>query len=162
MKVVLYMAVSADGFIAGPSDETPWSDEEWEAFKEFIKSCDAVLLGRRTYEIMNAGGEFVEGPEYFVVTHDQSLDSGQFSKISIEDKADLPKVNKLSIIGGGELNASLARLGLIDEIILDVEPILLGSGIRLFGSQELQLKLKFLKSRKIGPATVQNHYMVQK
>jgi dihydrofolate reductase len=51
-KTVLYMAISADGFIAGPDDETPWSEEEWESFKAFVKTCDAVLIGRRTYEIM--------------------------------------------------------------------------------------------------------------
>jgi len=44
MRTILYMAISADGFITGPNDETPWSDEEWAAFQEFVKSCDAVTI----------------------------------------------------------------------------------------------------------------------
>jgi dihydrofolate reductase len=103
MKVILYMALSADGFIAAQNDETPWSDEEWAAFQEFVKSCDAVLLGRRTYEIMTKGDEFAEGPEYIVITNDSTLSTGQLRKISIVSKADLPQVNKLGVIGGGEL-----------------------------------------------------------
>jgi dihydrofolate reductase len=82
MKTILYMAISADGFIAGANDETPWSEEEWAAFQEFVKSCDIVLLGRRTYEIMSKQGEFVDGPDYFVVTSDASADTGNFRKLT--------------------------------------------------------------------------------
>jgi riboflavin biosynthesis pyrimidine reductase len=59
-------------------------------------------------------------------------------------------------------NSSLAKLGVIDEIILDVEPITLGSGKRLFGSHDIQLSLELLRSQKIGNGTIQNHYKVQK
>jgi len=43
MKTILYVALSADGFIAGLNDETPWSDEEWAAFQEFVKTCDTEV-----------------------------------------------------------------------------------------------------------------------
>jgi dihydrofolate reductase len=162
MKVVLYMAVSADGFIAGPNDETPWSDEEWEAFKAFVRSCDGIVLGRRTYEIMSKGDEFVDGPEYFVATHDTAFDTGKFRKITISSKSDLPEVKKLGVIGGGELNGRLAKLGVIDEIILDVEPIILGAGKTLFGNHELDIKLKPVASRRIGASTIQARYEVHK
>ncbi len=159
-KIILYMAISADGFIASPNDETPWSDEEWEAFQGFVKTCDVVLLGRRTYEIMAKDGDFVDGPEYVVVTNNANGDTGDFRKISIKTKDDLPQVERLAAIGGGELNGSLAKLGVIDEIILDVEPITLGSGKRLFGSHDVQLKMELISSKKIGTSTIQNQYMV--
>lgn len=160
MKTILYMAVSVDGFIAGPNDETPWSDDEWTAFKEFVGSCDVVLLGRRTYQIMRDGGEFVEGPEYIVVTNDPSFDTGNLRKLSIQAKDDMPEANKVGVIGGGELNGSLARLGLLDEMILDVEPVVLGAGKHLFGSHSVDLVLELLSSRRIGKSTVQNHYKI--
>jgi len=160
MKTTLYMAISADGFIAGTNDQTPWSDAEWEAFQEFVKTCDIVLLGRRTYEIMQESGDFVEGPECIVVTNDQSLKTGNFRKISIKTKDDLPQVERLAVIGGGELNGSLAKLGVIDEIILDVEPITLGNGKRLFGSHDVQLKMELISSKRIGTSTIQNQYKV--
>lgn len=161
-KVILYMAISADGFIASQNDETPWSDEEWTAFQEFVKSCDVCLLGRRTYEIMKNGGEFVSGTQYVVVTNDETADTGDLQKIAIKSVDDLPKTDKIGIIGGGELNGSIAKLGVIDEIILDVEPITLGQGKRLFGSHDVTLKLKLLSSRQLGQSTVQNHYEVIK
>lgn len=159
-KVTLYMATSADGFIAGTNDETPWSDEEWAAFQEFVKSCDICLLGRRTYEIMKNGGEFVNGTKYIVVTNDQTADTGDYEKLAIYSPSDLPQAEKIGIIGGGELNGSLAKLGVIDEIILDVEPITLGQGKRLFGGHNVNLKLKLLTTRRIGQSTIQNHYEV--
>lgn len=156
--ITLYNAISVDGFIAGDHDETPWSDEEWVAFREFVKTCDVCLLGRRTYEIMRDGGEFVEGPEYIVVTSDHTVDTGRYKKLAIRSADDLPKVEKIGLIGGGELNGSLVELGVIDEVILDVEPVLLGSGKRLFGSHRAQSRLDLLSSRKIGAGTIQNHY----
>ena len=162
MKAILYMAISADGFIAGEHDETPWSEDSWQAFEVFVTSCDTVLLGRRTYEIMTAQAEFVDGPEYVVATHNPLLNTGGLRKITIAAKDDLPKAAKLGIIGGGELNGRLAALGAVDEIILDVEPVALGGGKRLFGSHKVALDLTLIGSRRIGGSTIQNHYKVNR
>ncbi len=158
--IVLYNAISVDGFIAGEHDETPWSDEEWVAFQAFVATCDVCLLGRRTYEIMRDGGEFVDGPEYLVVTSNPGADTGGYEKIQVSTKADLPEAGKIGLIGGGELNGSLAKLGLIDEIILDVEPVLLGGGVRLFGKYDMRLGLQLQSTKRIGRSTIQNHYVV--
>ncbi len=156
------MAISRDGFIAGPDDETPWSDAELKAFHGFIKSCDAVLLGRRTFELMKAESQLVTGPRYIVATDNADLDTGKLEKLAIESATDLPKVDKLGIIGGGELNGRLASLDIIDELILDIEPVDLHEGIRLFGSYDIPLKLELLRSDLVGKATVQRHYKVIK
>lgn len=155
------MAISADGFIADSHDETPWSDDAWAAFKEFINTRDVVLLGHRTYEIMTAQDEFVDGPEYIVATRNSQLNTGDFRKIEIQSVSDIPKVDKIGVIGGGDFNGSLAKLGLLDEVILDVEPIILGNGKRLFGDYEAKLKLELIDSRKVGASTVQSRYRVK-
>jgi dihydrofolate reductase len=72
----------------------------------------------------------------------------------------MPKAAKVGIIGGGELNGSLALLGVIDEMILDIEPTILGEGTRLFGSYDIPLKLKLLDSKLIGDSTTQRHYEI--
>jgi dihydrofolate reductase len=154
------MAISQDGFIAGPNDETPWSDAEWEAFQQFVVTCDIVLVGRRTFEIMQAQDEFVQGPQYVVVTDDPSFSTHDYLKTSIHSKADMPVAAKVGIIGGGELNGRLARLGVIDEIILDIEPVQLHRGVKLFGKHDVPLKLKVIESQQIGDATVQRRYAV--
>jgi dihydrofolate reductase len=162
MANILYMAISRDGFIAGSADETPWSDAEWQSFQEFAKSCDLLLLGKRTFEIMKAGGEFVDGPRYTVVTNDQTINTFGLNKIAINTAADMPSGGKIGIIGGGELNGRLAKLGVIDEIILDIEPVDLGEGIRLFGDYDIPLKLELIGSTLIGKSTIQRHYRVAK
>ncbi len=158
-KVVLYMAISADGLIADNDDRTPWSDDEWQAFTEFAQSCDVVILGKKTYQIMKADGDFVTGPKYFVATHDNNFDTGKFAKVIIKSRDDLPKARRIGIIGGSELNASLAQLDLIDEVILDVEPIVLGEGKHLF-AELVHMRLALVSSRIIGQNTVQNTYTV--
>ena len=160
MPNILYMTVSRDGFIARTNDETPWGDDSWSAFREFVKSCDVILLGKRTYEIMDAGKEFVEGPEYIVITNDSSFNTGNLKKLSISSRADMPQVAKLGIIGGGDLNGRLAELDIIDEVILDTEPIDLKAGIKLFGDHDVNPKLELIDSRTLGESTLQRHYKV--
>lgn len=162
MANILYMAISKDGFIAGPDDETPWSEAEWQAFADFAASCDVVLLGKRTFQIMQDDGDFVDGPEYIVVTTDKRLDTNGLKKRAITSKKDMPTGKKVGIIGGGELNGRLAKLGVIDEMILDIEPVELHEGVRLFGSHDIPLKLELLDSRLIGDETIQRHYRLIK
>lgn len=162
MSVVLYMATSVDGFIARPNDETPWSDDEWKAFQEFVKSCDVCLLGRRTFEIMRESGEFVDGPRYIVVSNNNDFDAGEYEKLSIKSATDIPDVEKVGIIGGGKLNASIAKLGVVDEVILDIEPVTFGVGKQLFGNNPISLQLKLLSTKQVGSSTIQNRYEVIK
>jgi len=162
MANVLYMAISRDGFIAGTDDETPWSDAAWEDFAKFVQSCDIVLLGRRTFEIMRDGNEFVKGPQYIVVTEDELLDTGGLNTLAIGSKHDMPAAGKVGIIGGGELNGRLAMLGVLDEMILVIEPMDLGEGVRLFGSYEVPLKLELLGSAQLGETTVRRHFKVSR
>lgn len=156
------MAISKDGFIAGTNDETPWSDIEWQAFKDFVTSCDVVLLGKRTYEIMKQGDEFIDGPKYMVVTSNGDLDTDDLVKINIQTPDDLPKVARLGIIGGGDLNGRLAELDVIDEIILDTEPIELKSGVKLFGEHDVDPNLELISTKELGANTIQTHYRVIK
>jgi dihydrofolate reductase len=154
------MAISTDGFIAGIDEQTPWSDEEWAAFQVFVTSCNCVLLGRRAFEVMQEANDLVEGVEYIVVSSDPDFDAGSFPVISISSESDMPEGERIGIIGGGELNGRLALLGLIDEIILDIEPVTLGGGIRLFGDYHIPLKLELLESDQIGESTTQRHYRI--
>lgn len=160
MANILYMAISKDGFIAGPHDETPWSDESWSSFQEFVKSCDVVLLGRRSFTIMKDQDELIDGSRYIVVTHDRNLDTGNYEKRVIDSPRDIPDVGKLGIIGGGELNGSLAKLGVIDEIILDIEDMLLHEGIKLWGSYAITPRLQKVSSKNLGKSVTQDHYKV--
>ena len=160
MANILYMAISRDGFIAGPHDETPWAEAEWEAFEAFAQSCDVLVVGRRTFRIMQDREEFVRGPAYVVATHDLGFAVPGFTAQAIDKPADMPQAARVGIIGGGDLNGRLAAMGVIDELILDIEPIELKAGTKLFGAHDVPLKLQLLGSQQIGEATVQRHYQI--
>ncbi|MDQ3098233.1 MAG: dihydrofolate reductase [bacterium] len=73
MKVILYMATSADGYIAGKNDDTSWvSSADWDNFRIMIKNIGVIVMGKRTYE--ESGEDFpYEGALNIVMTHDQAL-----------------------------------------------------------------------------------------
>ncbi len=157
MKVVLYAAVSVDGFIARLDDSTPWSDEEWLEFEKFVKSCDACIMGRRTHEIMRQDG-LVEGPDYYVLTEDEDYDAGSCKKLSAKSAEDLPRVEKLGVIGGAETFGFFLSNNLVDEVILDIESIVLGAGKPLGGSHHLEVELELMSSRQVSERLIQCHY----
>ena len=61
MKVVLYMAISANGMIAKKDDDTSWiSEEEWDSYSSAVCSAGNLVVGRRTYDILTKQPEFSE------------------------------------------------------------------------------------------------------
>lgn len=67
---------------------------------------------------------------------------------------------KALIAGGGEVNASFMEQKLVDEIYLDVEPIALGDGIKLFSGKAFELKLRLLGTKHLSENELQLHYQV--
>ena len=159
-NVTLYMAMSVDGYITGENGDVSWvGDASWQSYQKFVSTCDVVIVGRRTF-IMMEKDEFANSAKYYIATHDKNADTGVYPSRAIRNRDDLPSVKTIGVIGGGDLNGSLAMRGLIDEIILDIEPVILGSGIRLFGSHHPSLALELIASRTIGTNTMQHHYRV--
>jgi riboflavin biosynthesis pyrimidine reductase len=66
------------------------------------------------------------------------------------------------VAGGGKLNGSFMKEGLIDDIYLDVEPTILGNGIKLFGDRELEKKLRLIGMKRLSRNEIQLHYKVIK
>lgn len=156
-KVIAYIAVSEDGFIAGDNDDVDWVGEaSWNSYSEFVKTCDKILVGKNTFDLMTSE-EFEDDTDYLVITRQTKLNAGKYKTLSIHSKDDLPKGNKIGVIGGANLINELLKLKAIDEIIIDNEAIKLGKGIKLFDDEP---KLELLSTNKIGPKTIQKHYKV--
>jgi len=67
------------------------------------------------------------------------------------------------LLGGGSYtNATFLREGLIDEIIIDIEPFIFGKGIKLFAESQQELKLELIKTEKLSKDTIRLHYNVIK
>ncbi len=73
MKVILYLAITANGYIAGEHDEVEWvSEASWNSYLYIVKKIGCVIIGRRTYDLMKED-EFMDGVTYIVITHEKEL-----------------------------------------------------------------------------------------
>src|SRR3989344_1568659 len=72
------------------------------------------------------------------------------------------KTYEAIITGGSTLNSEFAKRGLINEVIFDVNPSILGEGIPVFSLSDFELKLELMKVEKIDAGIVELHYRVKK
>ena len=146
-RVVLYIAISIDGYIADVNGGVEWLDklefEEGEdhGYGEFISGIDTIVTGRKTYEfVQNAGVEWpYPGLTCYVLTsNSQHPVTSPDTYITNEPVADLmarlrnQEGKDIWLLGGGVLCTAFIELDLIDEIRLTIIPVALGSGILLF------------------------------
>lgn len=165
-KIKLNLAVSLDGFIAGPNGEYDWclTDADY-GLNEFINSVDTTLMGRKTYELIL---EF--GPPYPTLTNyvfSRTKNTSEFSNvifvkddISLFIKALREKPGKdIWLYGGAEIIDELMNSHCVDEFVLSVHPLLLGSGIPLFKKQDHRTQLKLKEVIKYPSGLVQLIYI---
>lgn len=171
MKVTLYMATTVNGFIAKENDDTTWVTEtEWESFSGMIKKHGNMIIGRRTYEIMLKNDEFNRSKlneiKTVVLTSESiKINNPKFVSVAKSPQQALNLLREFKTImvcGGGGLNASFMKENLVDEIYLDIEPIIFGKGIQLFADADFQVKLELIDTKQLSPNELQVHYRVLK
>ncbi|GHO93981.1 riboflavin biosynthesis protein RibD [Reticulibacter mediterranei] len=174
-KVIAVEFLTLDGFVSGPGPEMDWvgdiyTDEIAQALGEGQKSVDTFLLGRVTYQgMVNYWPEKTIEEEPFLADHinpkpklifSQTLKSapwGNHNNARVVKENALEEVQKLKqqsggdmmIIGSANLLQSFAQAGLIDEYVLYVHPIFVGSGAPLF-KEKVNLKLGETKTFRNG------------
>src|ERR1700686_544610 len=168
-KVTLGLANSLDNYIArkdGGSDWLHWSNEVAEISAKFMKTVDAILIGRKTYEVMLAFGQTsYPGAKNYVFSRSKQKGAALRKRLPAKKKTDKNveivtedaakfvrelKRNKgkgICLFGGGELAKSLFAANLIDEVVLNIHPVLLGSGIPLFHEMKRQIDLELVDCR---------------
>ncbi len=182
MKTILYMAVSVNGMIAAENDDTSWvSEGEWEHYKKMVSKIGNLVVGRKTYDVMRGEGTFADLEENLLVVvvsklaEEVSL-NGLTQKFFIAHSPgeaieilENAGFDEALVAGGGKLNASFMKEGLVDELIIDLEPKVLVNGISLFAQDEFVGDLELLEVRYLDEhgvpcgapqGTVQFHYRV--
>jgi dihydrofolate reductase len=182
-KVTLGLANSLDNYIArkdGGSDWLHWNEEIARISAKFMKTVDTILIGRKTYEVMlDFGQTSYPGARNYVFSRSKQKSSALKKSLSKKKKLDQDvevitadvakfvsalkrkKGKGICLFGGGELARSLFEADLIDEIVLNIHPVLLGSGIPLFHEMKRQIDLKFLGSRKLKDGCLVVSYRVK-
>lgn len=169
MKVVQYNAITVNGYIAKEDDNVDFvSEESWRSYQEIVKKARGAVVGRRTYDLMPPE-EFLDACLYVVLTRNKSLKSSRPNVIFMTEVPDeilnlfeSRGLKEVCVLGGGKLNTSFMKEGLVDEIYLDVEPFVFGRGIKLFFPDEFEFTLKLLGVKKLNSNTIQLHYEVKK
>ena len=179
MRTVTYgAACSLDGFITGPDNTLDWlhfSKDVSEVMAAYFKTIDTILFGRKTWEFaqaMAAEGsqppeEAFSGIQSYVFS--RTLKSLPDPKVHLirDDAADFVRNLKkqpgrgICVMGGGELARSLFEADLIDEVGLNIHPILLGGGIPMFPAPGPRVSLKLLSSRVLSGGCVLASFRVQ-
>lgn len=170
MRRIRYaVAVSLDGFIAGPNGEADWiiMDPEID-FNAIFKEFDAVLLGRRTFEMM-AGAGNVEMPGMKTYVLSRTLRQSDYPNVTIlgeEAEQTLAALRAetgkdIWLFGGGLLFRSLLNAGLVNTIEVAIIPVLLGGGISLLPPPAPEAKLKLTGHKVYGTGIVSLQYDIQ-
>ncbi|HTX41901.1 MAG TPA: dihydrofolate reductase family protein [Acidobacteriaceae bacterium] len=149
-KVTLHMVASLDGFIAKNDNDVSWLNAEGGVYEAgvsmtaeeaaaFVQAIDCYVLGSRTYlHALELGWPYGNTPTV-VVTSRASLPAKPSVEFYSGDLEALvrrklaPRFRNIWLVGGALLSQRFLELGLVDEIILTVAPVLLGDGLRLFG-----------------------------
>lgn len=169
-KLVVYIATSADGYIAKPIDDLSFLDcvqKEGEdyGYEKFLSTVDSVIVGRKTYDwvVAQIGSYPHITKNIYVVTKQKRTDEGNlhFYNGNLEVLVTQLKQNNAGNIfcdGGAEIVNGLLKLGLVDELILSIVPIFVGNGLRLFLDDRPEQKLELLSVQKFETGLVQVHY----
>ncbi|SHL73901.1 Dihydrofolate reductase [Anaerocolumna jejuensis DSM 15929] len=168
-KVVLFIAMSLDGYIATKEDSLEWlfqtEGEGDNGYSEFYETVDTILLGRRTYDwILDMEGDNFpyKGRQCFVFSGSrQGEDKNvRFFHGDITDfitKLKQEEGKDIWVVGGGELLQHFISNRLVDEWIITIAPTVLGDGIPLFKKNDFETRLRLKGVRRSNQFT-ELHY----
>ena len=159
-RVIAGMTISLDGFLADRERNigTLYSDfdtyQESDALRASIEETGAALMGRTTFDMADDPDTYADSYEYqvpiFVVTHEPPpvhpkendrlaftfVTDGIEPAVALATEAAGDKA--VAVIGGAEINRQLLRADLVDELHIDIMPVFLGEGLRLFDDPALE------------------------
>lgn len=158
-KLLFYGAMSIDGYLAREDHRLDWligtEGEEDTNYDDFYASVDTLIMGRNTYEqvLQLSPDEFpYEGKTCYIMSRTLQ-DSLKGTHIIREDILSFVKKLKdvpgqhIWIVGGGELLQSFIKAGLVDELYLQIAPVMIGRGIPLFSPADMESRFSLKEVR---------------
>jgi dihydrofolate reductase len=151
-QIVYSVAMSLDGYIAGPHGESDWilMDPEID-FGAMFARFDTILLGRKTYEATRTSqGGSMPGIESYVFSRTLRQADCRGVTVSDDPSRTVSELKKqpgkdIWLFGGGVLFASLLELGLVDRVSVALIPVLLGGGVPLLPNTPSRAALQLIE-----------------
>lgn len=166
-RKIVYIATSLDGFIARKNGNIDWLEEDpsYDYYTEFIKDVEVIVMGAATYKkVLSFGIDWpYSGQISYVFTHKKDYADEENIRFTDEDVTSFMEKlrnetrGNIWIMGGSNLINQFLRKGLVDEIIIGIQPVILGEGIPLFTQQD-EVKLELIKVSSYEKGMVQVHY----
>ncbi|MGE9315189.1 dihydrofolate reductase family protein [Niabella sp. CJ426] len=184
-KLISFVHISLDGFVAGPNGEMDWIQVNQEIFDHVgkrISKGNTALYGRTTYQMMesywptaadqpNASKHDIEHSQWYSKVHkvvlSNTLDETNLTNTTIIHNNLVERVNEIKqqegedilVFGSPTATHSLMQLRLIDDYWLFVNPVVLGKGIPLFANIETSVKLKLLSTQQFKCGVIELNYI---
>lgn len=172
-RVIAGMTISLDGFVADRDGDIGALYSDFDTFRESdalrasIEETGAVLMGRTTFDMAEDPDSYAVDYEYqapiFVVTHEPPavhprendrltitfVTEGVERAVALATEAAGDRA--VTVVGGADINRQLLRAGLVDALHVDVMPVFLGEGLRLFDDPDLERTgLELIACQRIG------------
>jgi dihydrofolate reductase len=166
MKFIVYLATSVNGMISNSRNVPDWLSPEYGmGFMSICQRTKAVVMGKTTYAILAPDHlPLKEDGSLVVLTHDTSMTPPQANVLFTDQQPEEIRALLESrghaeavIIGGTATVDAFMAAGLVDELILVVEPELFGKGLPLL-NRDLDRRLVLLDVKRVNQNTVQLHY----
>lgn len=172
MKTILYAALTVNGMVAKTDGNSDWpSVEDFECFNNTCRKAGGVIMGRYTFDNFN-GGNLADWPNadglHIVLTHQEYLETKHPNIKLVKSPLEAIKVaeevglKEVVVCGGSKTFGIFMKEKLVDEMYLDIEPLVFGEGMPFFNAGAFETKLEFIASKMLSHQTIQLHYKVCK
>jgi dihydrofolate reductase len=172
-KVTYGGACSLDGYLTGPDGAMDWlhfSPDVQRIMGDYWKGIDTILMGRKTWEFAAATGGGGGGDSTGITTYlfSRTLRDRPPKGVELvsDDAGGFVRALKakpgkhICLMGGGELAHSLFEAGVVDEVGLNIHPVLLGGGVPVFLPSRHRIRLALVENRTLDGGCLMATYRV--
>ena len=173
-KVIVYIATSLDGYIAGKNDELSWleaynTDGEDYGYTEFMKNVGTVIMGSWTYaqslkhpeRILTGIKNYILSDQPMAVPSGIDVEFYQGDLKILIEKIKKENNKNIFVVGGGKVVSNFLNVGLVDELTHFVAPVLLKEGIPLYSSLERKINFQLIEAKSYKTGIVKLHYAIR-
>lgn len=162
--------MSVNGMIARENYREDFiSDYDWKTFCKIANKVKCFIIGRKTYKIITTSKDYnlnkIKKVKIIIVSKKPSKDFKNFYFVKSPKEA-INKTRRLGfkqvlLAGGGNTNSKFIEQNLVNEAFFNLDPVIVGKGIRVFAESNFENKLKFLEMKKLKEGIIQLHYKVK-